>query len=164
MWPEACADGWAHVRRAGRQGLRLPLAPAFFAFWVTFFLPHILPPSPLFFPPKLDFHNKCGLSFQFPQHWLVGDTSEGDRNISAQDECVVHTTQGSRSWRGPSPGQQWEEMSDFLGLFTRCPKREPCSLPPTCTLSSKLPGTFPGFLAGSVISTRGPDLSSPLLI
>lgn len=51
-WPDVHADGWAHVRVAGRLGLRLPLVPAFFASWVTLFpspvflLHHLHPPLP----------------------------------------------------------------------------------------------------------------------
>lgn len=96
MWPEVCADGWAHARIVRRLGLRLPLAVAFFAFWVTLF-PSPYCPAPLFSPPKLDSHNKCGLSFEFPLCWLIRDTSEDDRKTSAQEACVAHTTQGGRS-------------------------------------------------------------------
>lgn len=129
-------------------------------------LPHILLPSPLFSPPKLGFHNKCGLSFQFPHHWLVRDTSEGDRNTSAQDECAVHTTQGGRSSKKgqghllDSSGKRWVA---FLVFSLSAPGENPAATR-TCTLSSKLPGTFLGFLAGSAISTSRPDLSFPLLI
>lgn len=64
VWPEACTDGWAHVRAAGRPGLRLLLAPVFSASLVTLLLfPHFYPPSPSPSPPKLDFYNKCVSSF-----------------------------------------------------------------------------------------------------
>lgn len=72
VWPEVCADGWIHVRIAGRLGLRLPLALAFLASF-GHFAP--LPPHPssipFVLPYKLDFHSECDLSFQFLQLWLV---------------------------------------------------------------------------------------------
>lgn len=53
VWPEVCADGWIHVRIAGRLGLRLPLVLAFLASLVILLpFPHIPPPSPLSFPPS----------------------------------------------------------------------------------------------------------------
>lgn len=95
VWPEVHGDGWAHVRRAGRLGLGLPLALAFFASLVTLFpFPHSPPPSLSSSPTELDFHKKCGLSFQFLQHWLVKYRREGCRNTSAQDVRVVHATHG----------------------------------------------------------------------
>lgn len=68
VWPDVHADGWAHVRVAGRLGLRLPLVPVFFASLVTLFpspvllLYHLHPPLPrcIFTINMASYFSSCG--------------------------------------------------------------------------------------------------------
>lgn len=148
VWPDVCADGWAHVRIARRLGLRLPLALAFLASLATLFpFPHIPPPSPLSSPPKPDFHNKHGFSLQFLRPgW-------SNTEVRAAETPLLRTCM----WSMPPMGSRSSEKGEghlldssgkrlvaFLVFALGAPGENPVAIL-SCPLAPKLSGTLSRF-------------------